>query len=90
MVQTIPAAEVTLRELKQAFGLQQAQDPNFFVEWSETHAALSEGEQQLARSRQSELHRVDGRPTDAGKQRQDGGAGSIAGSSGLLSQAVSD
>lgn len=47
MVQTIPAAEVTLRELKQAFGLQQAQDPNFFVEWSETHAALSEGEQQL-------------------------------------------
>jgi predicted type IV restriction endonuclease len=47
MVQTIPAAEVTLRELKQAFGLQPAQDPNFFVEWSETHAALSESEQQL-------------------------------------------
>jgi hypothetical protein len=47
MVQTIPAAEVTLHELKQAFGLQQAQDPNFFVEWSETHAALSESEQQL-------------------------------------------
>jgi Type I restriction enzyme R protein N terminus (HSDR_N) len=47
MVQAIPATEVTLRELKQAFGLQMAQDPNFFTEWSEAHAALSEAEQQL-------------------------------------------
>lgn len=47
MVQTIPAAEITLRELKQAFGLQQAQEPNFFFEWSEAHAALNESEQQL-------------------------------------------
>lgn len=47
MVQTIPAAEVTLRELKQAFGLQQTQDPTFFFEWSETHASLGETEQQL-------------------------------------------
>jgi predicted type IV restriction endonuclease len=47
MVQTIPAAEVTLRELKQAFGLQQTLDPTFFAEWSETQEALSEAEQQL-------------------------------------------
>lgn len=47
MVQTIPAAEVTLRELKQAFGLQQAQAPTFFSEWSESQLALSEAEQQL-------------------------------------------
>ncbi|WNN88684.1 hypothetical protein [Gloeocapsopsis dulcis] len=46
MVQTIPASEVTLRELKQAFGLQQAL-PTFFLEWLETHAALSEAEQHL-------------------------------------------
>lgn len=45
MVQTIPAAEVTLRELQPALGLQPAQDPNFFVEWAETPAALSEVEQ---------------------------------------------
>lgn len=47
MVQTIPATEVTIRELKQAFGLQQTQDPNFFPEWSETHAPLSEAERQF-------------------------------------------
>ncbi|NJN89346.1 MAG: restriction endonuclease subunit R [Leptolyngbyaceae cyanobacterium RM2_2_4] len=47
MVQTVPAAEVTLRELKQTFGLQQAQVSTFFPEWFETHAALSEAEQQL-------------------------------------------
>ncbi len=47
MVQTIPATEVTLRQLKQAFGLQQAQDSTFFSELSGTHAALSEAEQQL-------------------------------------------
>lgn len=47
MVQTIPAAEATLRDLKQAFGLQIVQDPAFFSEWSETHAALSESEQRL-------------------------------------------
>lgn len=47
MVQTIPATEVTLRELKQAFGLQQAQDLSFFSEWSEAHVALIEAEQQL-------------------------------------------
>ena len=47
MLQTIPATEVTLRELKQSFGLQQAQDPTFFPEWLEAHAALSEAEQHL-------------------------------------------
>jgi hypothetical protein len=47
MVQTIPATQVTLRELKQEFGLQQAQSPTFFPEWSEDHAALSETELQL-------------------------------------------
>jgi predicted type IV restriction endonuclease len=47
VVQTIPSAEVTLRELKQAFGLQQTQDPTFFSEWAATHAVLSEAEQQL-------------------------------------------
>jgi hypothetical protein len=45
-VQTIPASEITLRELKQAFGLQQA-PLTFFPEWVETHAALSEVEQHL-------------------------------------------
>ncbi|HIK44153.1 MAG TPA: restriction endonuclease subunit R [Leptolyngbyaceae cyanobacterium M65_K2018_010] len=47
MVQSIPAAQVTLRNLKQTLGLQLAQDPAFFLEWSEPHAALSEAEQQL-------------------------------------------
>ncbi|GAB4384048.1 MAG: hypothetical protein Kow00121_47020 [Elainellaceae cyanobacterium] len=47
MVQSIPAAEVTLRKLKQAFGLQQAQDPIFFSEWTRTHVPLSETERQL-------------------------------------------
>ncbi len=47
MVQTIPAIEATLRELKQAFGLQQAQAPTFFPEWLGAHAALSEAEHQL-------------------------------------------
>lgn len=44
-MQTIPATEVTLRELKQAFGLQPTQEPTFFPEWLETHADLSETEQ---------------------------------------------
>jgi len=49
MVQTIPATEVTLRELKQAFGLEMAQNPGFFPEWAEAeaHVVLSEAEQQL-------------------------------------------
>ncbi|WP_416670189.1 type I restriction endonuclease [Egbenema bharatensis] len=47
MVQAIPAAEVTLRDLKQVFGLQQSQAPTFFPEWSELDPTLSEAEQQL-------------------------------------------
>ncbi|WP_019499427.1 hypothetical protein, partial [Pseudanabaena sp. PCC 6802] len=47
MVQTIPATEITLRELKQAFGLQQAQSPTFFPEWLEAYPDLSQLEQQL-------------------------------------------
>jgi len=47
MVQAIPATVVTLRKLKQAFGLQQAQDPNFFPEWFKAHAALNNAEQLL-------------------------------------------
>lgn len=46
-MQTIPATKVTLSELKQVFGLQQAQNPNFFPEWLETHADLSVEEQHL-------------------------------------------
>ncbi|MFB2896327.1 type I restriction endonuclease [Aerosakkonemataceae cyanobacterium BLCC-F50] len=51
MVQTIPANEVILRELKQAFGLHQAQNQSFFWEWSTDYSPLSEVEQHL-------LHRV--------------------------------
>ncbi|MFB2878406.1 type I restriction endonuclease [Floridanema aerugineum] len=47
MVQTIPANEVTLRELKQAFGLHLAQNQSFFWEWSTDNPPLSEVEQHL-------------------------------------------
>lgn len=46
-MQTIPATKITLREPKQIFRLQQAQDPNFFPEWLESHANLSQEEQRL-------------------------------------------
>ncbi len=46
-MQTIPATKITLRELKQIFGLQQAQESTFFPEWLEAHADLSETEQRL-------------------------------------------
>lgn len=46
MTQTIIARDVTLRQLKQSFGLQASQSANFFPEWSASHAALSELEQQ--------------------------------------------
>ena len=44
MVQTIPATEVTLRELKQAFGLKKTQNSNFFWEWLDENSPLSEVE----------------------------------------------
>lgn len=47
MVQTIPATEVTLRDLNQAFGLQPTQDPTFFPEWLAAETALSAIEQQF-------------------------------------------
>ena len=46
-MQAIPATKVTLSELKQVFGLQQTQNPDFFPEWLETHADLSAEEQHL-------------------------------------------
>lgn len=44
---TIPTTEITLYQLKQLFGLQQAQDPTFFPEWLEADADLSQTEQNL-------------------------------------------
>jgi Type I restriction enzyme R protein N terminus (HSDR_N) len=45
MVQSIAANDVTLRELKEAFGLQQTPDPAFFWECSAPQIALTEAEQ---------------------------------------------
>ena len=42
MVQAIPATEVTLRELRQTFGLVPAQDADFFPEWAEVSTTSSE------------------------------------------------
>ena len=42
MVQTIAANAVTLRDLKQAFGVRHVPDPTFFSECLETNAALSQ------------------------------------------------
>lgn len=47
MVQAIAAKDVTLRELKQNFGLHMAGDPTFFSEWSNGLAVLSEEDRHL-------------------------------------------
>lgn len=47
MTQAIAARDITLRELKQAFGLRESQESDFFLEWSEPSAALSETEKQM-------------------------------------------
>lgn len=47
MVQTIAANTATLRDLKQALGLQQSLDSAFFWEWQQDMPPLSEAEQQL-------------------------------------------
>ena len=47
MVQAIAAKDVTLRELKQNFGLQLAQSSDFFPEWLDGFAALSDEERRL-------------------------------------------
>jgi len=47
MTQAITAKDVTLRELKQNFGIQISQDPAFFPEWLEGFTSLSEEEHRL-------------------------------------------
>lgn len=47
MAQTIAATEVTLRQLRQAFGLELAQDEHFFPEWSTADLPLNEAERHL-------------------------------------------
>ncbi len=47
MVQAIAVKDVTLRELKQNFGIQISQDPAFFPEWLEVFTSLSEEECRL-------------------------------------------
>ncbi len=44
MSRTTLATEVTLRELKQTFGLQLAMDPAFFWEWREVDTTVTENE----------------------------------------------
>ncbi len=46
MTQAIAARDITLRELKQNFGLQEAQASDFFLEWSESSVTLTETEKQ--------------------------------------------
>ncbi|MCH8505957.1 MAG: hypothetical protein LAT50_16795 [Ectothiorhodospiraceae bacterium] len=47
MIQTIPANQVTLRTLKEQFGLQLSQDEQFFPEWRLAKPSLSETEEQI-------------------------------------------
>ncbi|MEA5619722.1 type I restriction enzyme HsdR N-terminal domain-containing protein [Cronbergia sp. UHCC 0137] len=47
MVQSIAAKDVTLRELKQNFGIQIIEDGSFFPEWLDGLEALNEEEQHL-------------------------------------------
>jgi len=47
MIQAIVAKDVTLKELKQNFGIQITQDPTFFPEWLDSFAALSEEDRHL-------------------------------------------
>jgi hypothetical protein len=47
MVQAISVKDVTLRELKQNFGLQISQDPTFFTEWLDSFTPLREEEHHL-------------------------------------------
>ncbi len=47
MVQSVAAKDVTLRKLKQNFGLQMSQDSSFFPEWLDRLEPLSEEERHL-------------------------------------------
>ena len=46
-MQAIPATKITLRDLRQLFGLQQSQNPTCFSECLKAHADLSETERNL-------------------------------------------
>lgn len=63
MVQSIAAKDVTLRELKQNFGLQMAEEAEFFPEWREGLMALSEEERHyLARVKANFLELMEDPP----------------------------
>ena len=47
MLQSIAAKDVTLRELKQNFGIQIVEDTTFFPEWLDGLEALKEEDQHL-------------------------------------------
>jgi len=47
MSQAIAARDVTLKELKQNFGIQMSQSPAFFTEWLEAFTPISEEERHL-------------------------------------------
>jgi hypothetical protein len=47
VVQTVAANQVTLRELREAFGLELTQDASFFSEWRSAQAPLGEADRQL-------------------------------------------
>lgn len=46
MVQTIPATDIDLAQLKNTFGLERYYDPKFFREWQESLSELSDTEKQ--------------------------------------------
>jgi hypothetical protein len=45
MVETIPADQLQLRDLKSGFGLEYSSDPNLFTEWRDNLPELSQQEQ---------------------------------------------
>lgn len=47
MLPTIPANEITLRSLKQSFGLHIADSPDFFREWSQNVAGITALEKEM-------------------------------------------
>jgi hypothetical protein len=47
VVQTVAENQVTLRELKESFGLELTQDASFFLEWRSAQALLGEADRQL-------------------------------------------
>ncbi len=47
MVSMIPTTQITLRDLKQLYGLEQAKDPNFFPEWLQNYTTLTQWETEM-------------------------------------------